>query len=206
MGRTTYGCTSGTGLMGERINEYGPSKMSLSEPVETIQQPTPAVAALRDLRKTGIHPDHWYPLAGSCDVKRGKPFGTQFAGEPIVIVRTTSGTLFALEDRCAHRQVPLSGGTVEGELLQCGYHCWTYDASGACVSVPYLDKERTLPNGVRRYPCREGYGLIFVFTGDEAKVTTAMFPVVPGCPRLRRPPLQDTDPRPPHRVPLLVHA
>ena len=165
--------------MAERINEYGPSKMSISEPVETIQQPTPAVAAQRDLRKTGIHPDHWYPLARSRDVKRGKPFGTQFAGEPIVIVRTKGGTLFALEDRCAHRQVPLSGGTVEGELLQCGYHCWTYDASGACVSVPYLDKERTLPNGVRRYPCREAYGLIFVYTGDEANVASATFPVVP---------------------------
>ena len=94
--------------------------MALSEPVETTLGPTPTVPEQRDLRKTGIHPDHWYPLARSRDVKHGKPFGTQFAGEPIVIVRTASGTLFALEDRCAHRQVPLSGGTVEGDIEATG--------------------------------------------------------------------------------------
>ena len=87
--------------------------------------------------------------------------------------------MFALEDRCAHRQVPLHAGVVEGELLQCCYHCWTYDATGKCVSVPYLDKEKTLPNGVRGYPCREAYGLIFVFPGDSSKAELAPFPQVP---------------------------
>ena len=138
-----------------------------------------AAGETRDLRKTGIHPDHWYPLARSRDVKKGKAFGTNFAGEPIVIVRTEGDTVFALEDRCAHRQVPLHAGVVEGDLLRCCYHRWTYDASGACVSVPYLDKEQTLPNGVRGYPCREAYGLIFVFPGEKSKVEDASFPDVP---------------------------
>ncbi len=138
-----------------------------------------AAGEARDLRKTGIHPDHWYPLARSRDVKKGKAFGTNFAGEPIVIVRTEGDTVFALEDRCAHRQVPLHAGVVEGDLLRCCYHRWTYDASGACVSVPYLDKEQTLPNGVRGYPCREAYGLIFVFPGEKSKVEDASFPDVP---------------------------
>ncbi|KAF7962081.1 hypothetical protein AWV80_25955, partial [Cupriavidus sp. UYMU48A] len=42
--------------------------------------------------------------------------------DPIVLVRTESGTIFALEDRCAHRQVPLHAGVVEGEFIRCGYH------------------------------------------------------------------------------------
>lgn len=153
--------------------------MTAAHAIDTPSKPMQTPTEKRDLRKTGLHPDHWYPLARARDIKRGKPYGTQFAGEPIVIVRTATGTLFALEDRCAHRQVPLSGGTIEGELLQCGYHCWTYDASGACVSVPYIDKEKTLPNGVRGYPCREAYGLIFVFMGDAEKSATATFPQVP---------------------------
>ena len=41
---------------------------------------------------------------------------------------------------------------------------WRYDASGACVDVPYLGKAK-LPNGVRRYPCFERDGLIFVWPG-----------------------------------------
>ena len=34
------------------------------------------------------------------------------------------------------------------------------------------------PNNVRRYACREAYGLIFVFTGTEQALETAQFPQV----------------------------
>ncbi|AJZ61165.1 rieske [2Fe-2S] domain protein [Paraburkholderia fungorum] len=122
-------------------------------------------APVRDLRRVGIHPDYWYPLAWSHEVKRGKTHGVTFAGEPIVLARTESGKVFALEDRCAHRQVPLHQGVVDGESIRCGYHGWTYDCSGKCIDVPYLGRER-LPNGVRSYPCREIEGLIFVFPGS----------------------------------------
>ena len=132
-----------------------------------------------DLRKIGIHPDFWYPLAWSKELKKAKVKGVSFGGDLIVLVRTESGALFALEDRCAHRQVPLNGGVVRGEKLQCGYHCWTYDASGSCVNVPYLDKDKTLPVGVRSYPCREAHGLIFVYPGDPAKQEAAPFPDIP---------------------------
>ncbi len=111
----------------------------------------PASAPVRDLRRVPIHPDHWYPLAWSSEVRRGKALGVHFAGDPIVVVRTESGTIFALEDRCAHRQVPLHAGAVEGESIRCGYHGWTYDCTGRCIDVPYLGRER-LPNGVRAIP------------------------------------------------------
>jgi phenylpropionate dioxygenase-like ring-hydroxylating dioxygenase large terminal subunit len=122
-------------------------------------------APVRDLRRVGIHPDYWYPLAWSHEVKAGKTHGVTFAGEPIVLARTESGKVFALEDRCAHRQVPLHQGVVDGEAIRCGYHGWTYDCSGKCVDVPYLGRDR-LPNGVRAYPCQEVEGLIFVFPGN----------------------------------------
>jgi len=129
-----------------------------------------------DLRRVGAHPDYWYPLARSRNLKPERALGVQFAGEPIVLARTSSGEVFALEDRCAHRQVPLHAGVVCGERLQCGYHGWLYDASGKCVNIPYLDRSKSLPAGVRSYPCREAYGLVFVFPGDSAKVVTTPFP------------------------------
>jgi phenylpropionate dioxygenase-like ring-hydroxylating dioxygenase large terminal subunit len=76
--------------------------------------------------------------------------------------------VFALEDRCAHRQVPLHAGEVTGETIRCCYHGWTYASSGHCIEVPYLGKDR-LPNGVRAYPCVERDGLVFVFPGDPAR-------------------------------------
>jgi len=132
----------------------------------------------RDIRKTGIDPNFWYPIARSKEVKKGKTFGTTFAGEPIVVARTESGEVFALEDRCAHRQVPLHLGVVKGERLLCSYHCWAYNKTGACVNVPYLDEGKKLPNGVRSYPIREAYGLVFVFPGDKPADSVA-FPEVP---------------------------
>ena len=65
----------------------------------------------RDLRRVGAHPDHWYPVAWSPELK-DKPLGVRWAGEPIVLVRPKTGPVYALEDRCAHRQVPLSLGVV----------------------------------------------------------------------------------------------
>lgn len=120
-----------------------------------------------DLRRVGAHPDHWYPVAWGEDLKPGSAHGVRFAGEPIVVVRTGTGKLFALEDRCAHRQVPLSQGVVDGDQLRCNYHGWTYDCAGACVDVPYIGmKGQRLPNGVKAYPASEVDGLIFVFPGN----------------------------------------
>lgn len=117
-----------------------------------------------DLRRIGSHPDHWYPVAWSWEVKRGKTFASRFAGEPIVLARPENGEIFALEDRCAHRQVPLSKGVVKDCSIRCCYHGWRYDASGRCVDVPYLGKDK-LPNGVRSYPCCEREGIVFVWPG-----------------------------------------
>src|SRR5271154_3665467 len=130
-----------------------------------------------DLRHVGAHPDYWYPLAWSDELKPGKTLGRRFAGLPIVLYRGQSGQVFALEDRCAHRQVPLHLGVVSGNELKCHYHGWSYAPTGKCVSVPYLGKER-LPNGVRSYPVREVDNLLFVFPGDpalaEARKPTAL--------------------------------
>jgi phenylpropionate dioxygenase-like ring-hydroxylating dioxygenase large terminal subunit len=64
------------------------------------------LAAPPDLRRVHTHPDHWYPVAWSRELKPGRALGVRFAGEPIVLVRPKAGKIYALEDRCAHRQVP----------------------------------------------------------------------------------------------------
>ena len=128
-----------------------------------------------DLRRVDINPDFWYPLAWSKDLKRGKTIGCRFGRHPIALVRPAEGSVFALEDRCAHRQVPLSLGKVSGEAVQCCYHGWAYGRSGRCIDVPYLGKGK-LPNGVRTYPCREAGGMIFVFPGDAAKADSIPLP------------------------------
>ena len=148
----------------------------------TARLPTPAPDEYAgDLRKTNIAPDFWYPIARARDLKAGKLLAAGFAGSPIVLARTKSGELLALEDRCAHRQVPLHVGVVAGNAIRCGYHGWEYNAQGKCVSVPYLDRCRLKPNNVRHFPVREAYGLLFVFPGDAARAEATPFPYIPSA-------------------------
>jgi renierapurpurin 18,18'-hydroxylase len=133
-----------------------------------------------DLRRIGINPNFWYPVAESQSVPRKKTFAAVFAGERIALYRGENGTVYALEDRCAHRQVPLSLGVVEGEALRCCYHAWAYRGNGRISQIPYLPKGAGRPpRGVRSYPAREAYGLVFVFPGDPAQAATTPLPVLP---------------------------
>ena len=148
--------------------------MDQSSPPDSMQSTAPVNG--RDLRRIRANPDFWYPVAWSRELKPGKTIGTRYAGQPIALVRPREGgSVFALEDRCAHRQVPLSKGQVKGDSVQCCYHGWAYGRSGRCIDVPYLGKGK-LPNGVRTYPVREMDGLIFVFPGDAAKADTTPLP------------------------------
>jgi renierapurpurin 18,18'-hydroxylase len=138
------------------------------EDAVTRLAPTPANAPQGfDLRRIGAHPDFWYPLAWAEELKVGRTLARRFAGEPIVLYRGQNGQVYALEDRCAHRQVPLHLGVVCENQLKCHYHGWSYNGGGQCVDVPYLGKER-LPNGVRSYPVHVVDNLIFMFPGDPA--------------------------------------
>ncbi|MFI0897391.1 Rieske 2Fe-2S domain-containing protein [Streptomyces sp. NPDC020983] len=140
----------------------------------------PGRAAPADLRRVGLHPDHWYPVALSREVRRGKTVATSFAGERIALYRGRSGAVHALEDRCAHRQVPLSMGVVDGDALRCCYHAWAYRGDGRISQIPYLSKgDARPPRGVRGYPVREAYGMVFVFPGDPDLAQTATLPQLP---------------------------
>jgi len=137
-------------------------------------------AQQQDLRRVGIHPDFWYPVATSRQVRRGTVTAASFAGQRLAVYRTASGRVHALEDRCAHRQVPLSMGVVEGEALRCCYHAWAYRGDGRISQIPYLPKGAARPpRGVRSFPVREAYGLVFAFPGDPAKAETVPLPDLP---------------------------
>ena len=133
-----------------------------------------------DLRKTRIDPNFWYPLARGGRLKPGKMLAVSFAGDPILLGRTRNAeTFFALENRCPHRQVPLTAGVINGEYLRCGYHGWTFDKAGKCVGVPYASKVDGVPEGARCYPSREAHGFLWVFPGNRALASTVPFPDIP---------------------------
>lgn len=44
-----------------------------------------------------------------------------------IAVFNQEGTLYAIEDACAHMKAPLSGGRLRGTQLTCSRHGWVYD-------------------------------------------------------------------------------
>lgn len=57
------------------------------------------------------------------------------AGEPIAVLRTTDGRVFAVPDACPHDGGLLSDGYLDDDRLVCARHGWEFDpASGQCVS------------------------------------------------------------------------
>jgi len=85
--------------------------------------------------KTRFPLDQWY-VAGFSSELGDQPIARTFLNQPVVLFRTGDGQVAALEDRCCHRSLPLSCGTVEAAGLRCGYHGMLYAPNGSCIEIP----------------------------------------------------------------------
>ncbi len=116
----------------------------------------------------------WYVICTTAEIVAGaKPLQRQLYGTPIAVWRSASGIPSAMVDRCPHRSVPLSTGTVQGEHLQCPYHGWDFDTAGRCQRVPTLIGEADKQGrAVAAYPIREQQGLVWIWGDPEVEPDT----------------------------------
>lgn len=105
----------------------------------------------------------WYVAAMSHEIARAL-FARTLLNDPVLLYRREDGSVAAIENRCSHRRVSLSLGTLVGDHVQCGYHGLTFDGSGACVRIP--GQERIPPQAcVRAYPIVERDGFVWIWMG-----------------------------------------
>ncbi len=116
----------------------------------------------------------WYVAAWDREVGR-EPLARTFLNEPVVLYRTEDGRPVALEDRCCHRNLPLSKGALEGDRLRCGYHGLAFDPTGACVEVP---GQTAIPPEarVRSYPVVEKWGWVWIWMGTPERADESLIP------------------------------
>src|SRR5262245_56477101 len=109
------------------------------------------------------------PVEYGRSVLRGTVVDVTFWSRSIALYRGDDGVLRAIENRCAHRQLKLSLGTVTGCRLTCMYHGWAYDETGRLVDIPHELFGRPMPRlGVTSYPVQVRYGLVWLFPGHRA--------------------------------------
>ncbi|RYD91560.1 MAG: aromatic ring-hydroxylating dioxygenase subunit alpha, partial [Sphingomonadales bacterium] len=121
----------------------------------------------------------WYVAAWVQDLADGKPLAMTILDEPIVLYRTATGRVVALEDRCVHRLAPLSLGRCEGDNLRCMYHGLLFDPDGKCVEIPGQEMIPAKAR-VRAYPVVERHSWLWVWMGDPARADAALVPPVIG--------------------------
>jgi phenylpropionate dioxygenase-like ring-hydroxylating dioxygenase large terminal subunit len=104
----------------------------------------------------------WF-VACTAAALRGRPVAATVQGIPLALFRGPDGLPGALEDRCPHRNAPLSAGRMRGGALECAYHGWRFASGGACVAVPGLagppEARATRATAV---PCVEQDGFVWV--------------------------------------------
>ena len=136
-------------------------------------------------RAAGMDPDYWYAVEEARRVKPGTVVEVVFWKRSIALFRGIDGSFHAIENRCAHRQLKLSLGEVQGCRLVCAYHGWQYDENGRCVEIPHDRFGRGFPKlSLRTYPVKVRYGLIWLFPG---KPDLAQLRQIPDIPELEGP-------------------
>jgi phenylpropionate dioxygenase-like ring-hydroxylating dioxygenase large terminal subunit len=117
----------------------------------------------------------WYAILSSREIPRNKPLALQRFGINLVAFRTSAG-IQLLEDRCPHRAVKLSGGSLEGDCISCPFHGFHFNGRGECVRIPANDPEAAIPKGMQAtsFPAREAHGFVFMWWGDLPDVFPAI--------------------------------
>lgn len=100
----------------------------------------PAEKALRLNREAprDVTPPAGYEVVLHKDaLEPGKIIEVIIGGTAIAVARV-GNEYFAISNKCPHADGPLGEGTLDGHIVSCPYHGWTFDVrDGACKTNPY---------------------------------------------------------------------
>ena len=120
----------------------------------------------------------WY-VAGFSSELTTDLLARKLLDQALVFFRDASGKAVAVQDRCAHRLVPLSLGrrTDEG-TIECGYHGMQFDGAGSCVFAPGQAAPRSVKVKVKvkTWPVAEKHNLLWIWIGDDDRADPALIP------------------------------
>lgn len=87
----------------------------------------------------------WIDIGALDDVPRLGSRVVRTAEDKIAVFRTDDDRVFALVDKCPHKQGPLSQGIVHGCRVTCPLHNFVIDLSTGEAVAPDEGRTRTMP-------------------------------------------------------------
>src|ERR1700712_489970 len=117
----------------------------------------------------------WYAGAWSHELTTENMLARKLLSENVLFMRSSSGEVTALRDRCSHRFAPLSLGRREGDQVRCMYHGLVFNGEGKCTQEP--GRKGVSPNtDIRKYPVVERYRLAWIWMGEAALADPDLIP------------------------------
>lgn len=114
------------------------------------------------------YPYGWFAVAFSSELSNGKMLTARFIDRDIVVLRTASGAISAIEAYCPHLGAHLGhGGSVVGEEIRCPFHGFQFATSGRCTFSPYGTPPPAARLGVLE--AREICGVVMVWHGPSGE-------------------------------------
>jgi phenylpropionate dioxygenase-like ring-hydroxylating dioxygenase large terminal subunit len=121
--------------------------------------------------------NQWYVILESKELKKNKPLKVKRFNETLALWRDNNGQVCCIADKCCHRGVSLSGGKVCSGNLECPFHGFIFDKTGKVKLIPANGKNKPVPAAMRvkGYKTYEAFGLIWLWYGNDEKVTQEPF-------------------------------
>lgn len=98
---------------------------------------------------------NWIEVGKVDDIPKLGSRVVESAEGDIALFRTADDTIFALRDKCPHKNGPLSQGIVHGHVVTCPLHNWNIDLESGEAKAP--DE-----GCARRYPVQVEGGTILL--------------------------------------------
>jgi phenylpropionate dioxygenase-like ring-hydroxylating dioxygenase large terminal subunit len=129
--------------------------------------------------------ENWYAVHFVRDLDRAKPTRFVLLGQPLAIWwQEKTQQWIAFRDRCTHRLAALSEGRItEDGCLECPYHGWAFNETGACDRIPFQEAKGTAHKNpraaVQTYPVQVVQDILFVYPGNPENAATQTVPTIP---------------------------
>jgi phenylpropionate dioxygenase-like ring-hydroxylating dioxygenase large terminal subunit len=122
----------------------------------------------------------WYFACKSTELKVNQTKSIEIANQNLVIWRSESKNVYALDAYCPHMGTHLAKGKVIGENIRCFFHHWQYDGEGQCKEIPAAPEACGLIKA-NSYLTTEKYGAIWIFPKNTQAPQLASYDELEGA-------------------------
>lgn len=159
--------------------------------LEILPEPAPSGASTHTSSETTLFSiissenpfrNRWYAIAPLNDIPLDRPYGIELFNTPLVVFFDQSkGSFHCILDRCRHRSVSLSCGSISNDgNITCLYHGWQYDGEGKCVKIPSISNYRGSNKlKLEHFRTHVAARILWVFAGRPEDADVGKLPHLP---------------------------